>query len=286
MNDSDMPFPTAGDPLPTMPADSGASLPEAAAAPAGIQARLLMRRCGQATLATTFRPDDDPERDGAMAGMPYASLVLVALCADATPLLLLSGLSDHTRNLQADPRACLLFDGTAGRSLPIAGPRVSVMGRVEVIENPALMARFLARHPGARLFAGFADFQLYRLVVTRVHLVAGFAAAFWLEPDAVLAPAATANAFSRQEADGTTAEMATVSQINSAFPAVLTEAAVHAGGSGEGWKMTALDPDGADLLGPSGRLRLLFPCPAADAASVLAVLPVPASGTGAADSPT
>ena len=68
------------------------------------QARAVMRAVDRAALATLARPDA-PE-----AGSPYASLVLVALDHDASPLLLVSQLADHTRNLQADGRVSLLFD--------------------------------------------------------------------------------------------------------------------------------------------------------------------------------
>ena len=70
----------------------------------GTSIRGLMRRVSRASFGTL-------ERDG---GGPYVSLVMVALGHDAAPLLLLSDLADHTRNLTADARVSLLFDGTAG----------------------------------------------------------------------------------------------------------------------------------------------------------------------------
>ena len=77
---------------------------------AGSLVRGLMRGLPRAALGTL-------EAEG---GAPYVSLVMVALDHDASPLLLLSDLADHTRNLKADPRASLLFDGTAGQAVPLA----------------------------------------------------------------------------------------------------------------------------------------------------------------------
>src|ERR1700680_2563619 len=75
--------------------------------------RQLLRRQQRGTLATSMR------------GAPYASLVLVAADLDASPLLLLSDLAQHTRNLAADPRCSLLFDGTAGYAHTLRGPPLS-----------------------------------------------------------------------------------------------------------------------------------------------------------------
>ncbi|MGH7184968.1 MAG: pyridoxamine 5'-phosphate oxidase family protein, partial [Pseudomonadota bacterium] len=91
----------------------------------GETVRRLMRAAGQATLATALARD--------ASGRPYASLVLVALDDDGSPILLLSDLADHSRNLQADARAALLFDGTAGLADPLTGPRATVLGRVGAV---------------------------------------------------------------------------------------------------------------------------------------------------------
>jgi putative heme iron utilization protein len=44
------------------------------------------------------------------SGDPYCSLVNVATAADGAPLLLISRLAVHTKNLIADPRASLMID--------------------------------------------------------------------------------------------------------------------------------------------------------------------------------
>jgi hypothetical protein len=119
------------------------------------------------------------------AGWPYVSLVLVAPDDDGAPLLLLSDLAEHTRNIIRDPRASLLFDGTAGLVAPLAGPRLTLLGRMARCPAPAARARYLARHPAAAGWAGLRDFQLYRLVPIRAHLVAGFGRIAWIEAAAL-----------------------------------------------------------------------------------------------------
>jgi len=108
-------------------------------------------------------------------GWPFASLVTVAAGNGGAPLMLLSDLAEHTRNLGRDTRASLLLiapDGEGGDAL--AGARVSLIGTVAVSADGDDRARFLARHPEAERTAAFADFRFYRLAISRAHLVAGF----------------------------------------------------------------------------------------------------------------
>lgn len=132
-------------------------------------ARRLMRGCGRGALATS------------LSGAPYASLVLVAADLDASPLLLLSDLAQHGRNIAFDPRVSLLLDATEGHPDPLAGPRLTVLGQAEAVADRRLLARFTARHPASAGYAGFADFRLYRVAVERGHLVAGFGRIEWID---------------------------------------------------------------------------------------------------------
>ena len=141
-------------------------------------ARRLLRAAESASLATI-------ERD---AGGPYASLVLVAADEDGSPILLLSDLAEHSRNLAADDRASLMVDGTAGFEDRLTGPRLTVLGRAIASDAPRHRARFLARHPSAAQYADFGDFHFYRVAVERAHLVAGFGRIHGIAADDLLCP--------------------------------------------------------------------------------------------------
>ena len=106
-------------------------------------------------------------------GAPYASLVNVA-CRDGAPLLLLSELAWHTKNIRADPRACLLLWAAVKGQDPLAGPRVSLMGEIGESKDPQSREIYLSQHPKARSYADFADFRYFRLNVETAHYVAGF----------------------------------------------------------------------------------------------------------------
>lgn len=210
--------------------------------------RWLMRRCEQATLATS------------LMGAPYASLVLVAADLDASPLLLLSDLARHSRNLAFEPRLSLLFDGTAGHAERLAGPRLSVLGRAAPTPDPRLLARFTARHPSSAGYAGFADFRLYRIAVERGHLVAGFGRIEWIAGAALLSRG-DHEIFASDEA-------AVVAQLNHAHAAALGRYAQRAVPSGAaGWTVSGIDPEGVDLRCAEAALRLDFAAPVATAAA-------------------
>ncbi|KAF0222158.1 MAG: Heme iron utilization [Rhodospirillaceae bacterium] len=154
--------------------------------------RRVVRACRKAVLSTLLAED----------GAPYGSLVTVALDHDLSPILLLSALSDHSRNIAADARVSLLFDGTDGHPNPQTGPRLTLMGRVEKTSDPRLRARFLARHPGAALYADFADFSFWRVVADRAHFVGGFGRAVWLPAPFGIDPAVAAAFAAAPEPDG------------------------------------------------------------------------------------
>lgn len=221
-----------------------------------VLARRLVRTGATATLATRL-PDSD--------GAPYASLVQVATGCDGSPLLLLSTLAVHTRNLLADPRVALLFDGTAGLEEPLTGPRLTVLGRATVTTDPVHRRRYLARHPGAAGFADFRDFAFYRVAVERAHLVAGFGKIEWIE---------AARLLRRDEAARLAeAEPEIMAHMNSAHAeAVDLYANALLGADGAGWAMCGIDSEGCDLRRAGRLLRINFGAAATDAEQVRAEL--------------
>jgi heme oxygenase (biliverdin-IX-beta and delta-forming) len=195
---------------------------------AASKARRLIRASGHAGLATS------------LDGWPYVSLVATACDVDASPLLLLSDLAQHTKNLAAEPRVSLLFEATAGYADPLAGPRLTLLGRARRVDDARCAARFAARHPGSAVYAGFADFHLYRITIERGHLVAGFGRIAWVEGKN-LRFAADASPLAAAGPD-------IVTHMNGDHPdAVQLYARNLLGRSGEGWQMTGIDPEGLDL---------------------------------------
>jgi putative heme iron utilization protein len=208
----------------------------------GTTARHLMRSRGHAALGTS------------LAGRPYVSLVSAACDSDASPLLLLSDLAQHTRNLAAEPSVSLLFEDVGGHADPLARPRLTLLGRAERCEEPRALARFTARHPASASYAGFADFHLYRIAIERGHLVAGFGRINWIEAAELL--------FSTDASALAAAEPGILDHMNRDHADAIELYAQHLLGRREtGWRMTGIDPEGVDLRSGGETARLDFDAP-------------------------
>src|SRR5437588_123837 len=199
----------------------------------GAAARRLIRSRGHAALGTS------------LAGRPYVSLVAAACDGDASPLLLLSDLAQHTKNLTAEPAVSLLFEDVAGHADPLAGSRLTLLGRAERYDDPRAAARFAARHPASAAYAGFADFHLYRVSIERGHLVAGFGRIAWIE--------ATELRFGADVSALAAAEPEIIDHMNRDHAeAIELYARRLLGRQRTGWQMTGIDPEGLDLCCPMG----------------------------------
>jgi putative heme iron utilization protein len=223
--------------------------------------RALLRGLDRAALATVLPV---PAGEAGMA-WPYASLVLVAVDHDLSPVLLLSDLAEHAKAITADSRVSLLFDGTGGLDQPLTGARVTLLGRAARTADERLAQRFLARHPDAAMYAGFKDFHFYRVAVERAHLVAGFGKIRWLEAGELLAALPPPGL-----AEG---EAGIVTHMNTDHAdALQLYAGKLLGLPGGDWRMTGIDAEGVDLRRGGQVARLPFDRPLAKCADARATL--------------
>jgi ABC-type Fe3+-hydroxamate transport system substrate-binding protein/putative heme iron utilization protein len=110
-------------------------------------------------------------------GSPWASMVAFATLRDGRPVLVVSTLAEHGRNLLRDGRASLSVVSPARGKDPLDSGRVSLAGRVEqAAAEDADEARdaYVRAVPPAGLFAGFGDFYTWVLRVERVRWVGGY----------------------------------------------------------------------------------------------------------------
>ncbi len=197
-------------------------------------------------------------RSGALAtlipgsGDPYCSLVNVATASDGAPLLLISRLAVHTKNVLVDPRLSLMLDERREGD-PLEGARVMLQGTGEATDDPAARRRYLARHPEAEMFAGFADFAFYRIAVKAAHLVAGFGRIVDLKPQDVLTETFDA-------AELIAAEPEIVAHMNADHAEAVRLYATRLLAAREGeWRCVGCDPEGLELQLDRAALRLAFP---------------------------
>jgi putative heme iron utilization protein len=212
---------------------------------AGRLARSLLRRSRQGALATLM----------AGSGDPYCSLVNVASHADGSPILLISRLALHTRNLLGDARVSLMLDERAEGD-PLEGARIMLAGRAEQAADPDLQMvrrRYLSAHPSAEAFVNFADFSFFRIRPSGTHLVAGFGRIVDLKPEQFLTDVSDAGALLE-------AEQGAIDHMNADHrDATNLYATKLLGAEPADWRCTGCDPDGIDLQAGAKTLRLDFP---------------------------
>ena len=207
--------------------------------------RSLLRRSRQGALATLMTGNGDP----------YCSLVNVASHVDGAPILLISRLAVHTKNILADNRVSLMLDERAAGD-PLEGARIMVSGRAEepgTDDTGVVRRRYLRVHPSAQTFVEFKDFFFVVIRPTATHLVAGFGRIIDLKPQQFLTPIADARALIE-------AEQGAIEHMNTDHRDALNLYATHLLGAADAdWLCTGCDPDGIDLQAERMTLRLDFP---------------------------
>jgi heme iron utilization protein len=208
-------------------------------------ARSLLRRSRQGALATLM----------AGSGAPYCSLVNVASHADGSPILLISRLALHTRNILGDPRVSLMLDERTGGD-PLEGARIMLAGRAEeaaASDLEILRRRYLSAHPSAEVFVNFKDFSFFRIRPSGMHLVAGFGRIVDLTPGQFLTDISDAGTLLE-------AEQGAIDHMNADHREAMNLYATRLlGAEAADWRCTGCDPDGIDLQAGTTTLRLDFP---------------------------
>jgi heme iron utilization protein len=208
-------------------------------------ARSLLRRSRQGALATLM----------AGSGDPYCSLVNVATHADGSPILLISQLALHTRNILGDPRVSLMLDERAEGD-PLQGSRIMLAGHAEqasAADIELLRRRYLNAHPSAEVFVNFKDFSFFLIRPSGAHLVAGFGRIVDLKPEQFLTDISDAGALLKAEQDA-------IEHMNADHrDAMILYATRLLGAETADWRCTGCDPDGMDMQAGAATLRLDFP---------------------------
>ena len=136
---------------------------------------------------------------------------------------------------------------------PLQGARVMLTGRAEQTDDPQARRRYLDRQPEAEMFAGFADFSFYKMIVTGVHLVAGFGRIVDIESEDLLLDLAGAETMVDAEAE-------VVAHMNADHAEACRLYATRLLRAEDGdWRCAGCDPEGLELQNGRAALRLVFP---------------------------
>ena len=143
-------------------------------------ARTLTAGARQATLCTLTAD-----------GYPYGSVVSYAVDDAGAPLLLISGLAEHTVNARADERVSMLVSAATQRQAdPLGSARLTLLGRLRRLDDQAApRGAYLERHPYAASYVDYTDFSFWRLEVEKCRFVGGFGHMSWITAGAYRAAA-------------------------------------------------------------------------------------------------
>ncbi|MCC9621526.1 DUF2470 domain-containing protein [Thalassospira sp. MA62] len=244
------PAPSA--PLSTTPSKTSSKTPAPASDAASL--RQMVRTAPHAVLATLA---SDHKQVG--DGWPVASMVLPTCDIDGTPLLLISDLADHTRNILADNRVSLLVHpddrSNTDPKIETDTARLTIFGRAHLLargdnDHDRVMRRYLAHQPDAATYAGFADFNIYRINVDAVYWVGGFGKQRRLSGDKFIAPDCQALIDGH---DGI------ITHMNADHLDAISDIVDHYSNAdgNDGWHMQAIDCDGMDLISTGAESRTL-----------------------------
>lgn len=185
-------------------------------------------------------------------GFPYPTIVPFAPDAFHRPVILVSRLAEHTRNLQGDPRAGFLVAHAPGDDV-LNAPRETLLGQfapVDADRAEAVARRYLRYHPDAERYLALGDFTFWVLHVERLRYIAGFGAMGWLD-------GADLDTLDPLPAE----EEATLIKFFEAHPALRP-----------GLELAGVDRYGVDLKIDGARTRFIFDTPQLDLQSLHAVL--------------
>lgn len=198
-----------------------------------------------------------------LAGYPFGSVVPCITDHAARPVILVSGLAEHTKNIGADPRVSLLVRD-AGAD-PQESARLTLIGNAAPVgdERAALQARYLRYFPAAERLLALGDFSFFHIEPTMLRYVGGFGAIHWISRDSYAPPA---NGLAACEAD-------IVAHMNADHVAALRDYCRHFKQRQPALVgMIGIDCDGFDLRADDEILRFDFAQPVGDAPTARAAL--------------
>lgn len=118
-----------------------------------------------------------------MPGYPYATVVPNVLDEQHRPILLISALAEHTKNLLADPKVSISIN-ESGITNVQDGQRLTLVGDAERFEpDQALITRYLRYVPAAEQYLTL-DFMFFRILPKRLRYIGGVGKMGWVEAEA------------------------------------------------------------------------------------------------------
>ena len=222
---------------------------------AASEARRFLRSAHSAVLST---------HSARFTGYPFGSMTPFVLDHDGNPLILISTLAEHTKNIKHDPHVSLIAFDPAAADMQ-AGARLTLLGEARLADKQdgALRARYLAYFPQAEQYFDMHDFLFHCIKIKQARYIGGFGNIHWVSGEEFHSPE---NHLAEQEAD-------IVTHMNADHADSLRAYCRHGHKVvASGVTMVGIDTDGFDLRADGKLLRFDFDVPVTDAHHARAAL--------------
>ena len=169
-------------------------------------------------------------------GYPFDSVVPYVPDHAGNPLMLLSHLSQHTHNLDANGR-CSLTVVEQGEGDVQTRARLSALGDMSAAEPAEAVQRYFTYFPQTRVYFKQLGFRFYRFHPRRFHWNGGFATARWFDASRIL----RANSFDPET------EQQLLAQLNQTDAEAMLRTLAGEAGPDIGLSAVGIDGVGLDL---------------------------------------
>lgn len=227
-----------------------------------LEARQFLRSTRSAILST---------HSAKFEGYPFGSVAPFVLDHQCQPVILISNIAEHTKNIAANAKVSLLV--FAGAEDLQANARLTLLGTAHAInknEDADLRARYLRYLPQASGYFDMHDFAFYRVQIESCRYIAGFGKMGWLSGTDLMTDMPTENELATQEAH-------ILDHMNTDHADSLIAYCRHVHGvEATQASMLGIDCDGFDVAATVNNqtmtLRFVFATPIHDAQSARAAL--------------
>lgn len=222
---------------------------------AAAEARTFLRSTRSAVLST---------HSARFEGYPFGSIAPFVLDHQGNPLILISTIAEHTKNIQQNPRVSLIAFDPAAPDMQ-AGARLTLLGEAARTDkqDDTLRARYLRYFPSAEQYFDMHDFLFHRIEIRQARYIGGFGNIHWIPGDELRPPE---NQLAEQESG-------ILAHMNADHGDSLIAYCRHVHGAEvQQATMVGIDTDGFDVRGDDKLLRFAFETPVTDAQSARAAL--------------
>ena len=123
-------------------------------------------------------------------GYPFGSVTTYMTDAQGHPIIYISHLAQHTKNIRQNPKISLLVSADHEHDIN-AGARLTILGTAQLVDTeaePHLAEQFYLQFPESRIYQNTHDFQFYRIHTEHIRYIGGFGHIHWLNTAQFLLP--------------------------------------------------------------------------------------------------